>query len=112
MEANELRIGNWYWWNAEGKNYEYQVKARDFGGDNIKNFEPIPLTEDWLVRFGYKKQAYRGVWYHPDLNNAPVLTIEEDGLYYEYTKIEFVHHFQNLCFALTGQELELKSTEK
>jgi hypothetical protein len=116
MEANELRIGNIVLKSLKsgnGRKVETEISIQDFvriiEDIGVFNYEPIPLTEEWLVKFGYKKQAYNGVWYHPDLNNAPALTIEDDGLYYEYTKIEHVHHFQNLCFVLTLQELELKT---
>lgn len=50
MEAKDLRIGNYYHWHAEGKNYIYQVKPEDFIRGNIPNFEPIPITEGWFYK--------------------------------------------------------------
>ena len=111
MKANELRIGNWYWWNSEGKNYEYQVEPRDFGNDNFKNFEPIPLTEEWLIRFGSKKNdeeltiPINRHMYISFFDNSCQLITDDDFLIMD---IESVHQLQNLYFALTGEELTIK----
>ena len=113
MKANELRIWNWYQWYAEGKYYEYQVKDIDFCNGNMINFEPIPLTEEWLVRFGFRKSdlsdrfiIHGWFYFEKSENGYSFRTI--DGF---VRVIESVHQLQNLYFALTGEELELKSDE-
>jgi hypothetical protein len=98
MNANELRIGNWYCWNAGGKNYEYQVKQKDFKNDNYRNFEPIPLTEDWLLRFDWKDGFSKGM-----LDRQGI----EIGIFGHYLDIKYVHQLQNIIFALTGDELTI-----
>lgn len=52
MKVDELMIGDWFWWEAEGKKYPMQVKAEDFAlsDDDIANFEPIPITEEILKK--------------------------------------------------------------
>ena len=54
MKAEDLRIGNWVMGNKP-----LQLTFNDFGrihahlmATGEMRFEPIPLTEDWLVRFG------------------------------------------------------------
>lgn len=91
-------------------------------------FSPIPLTEYWLLRMGFsigygvfKNGLYR------DTFGDKVLLIEKPILYSNHAvlvKIDggkklvltvcetlgYVHQLQNLFFALTGQELEIKNT--
>jgi hypothetical protein len=124
MKASELRIGNWvYERRCDGKLYEGQVtEIRQFDTvDKIKcngwyADSPIPLTEEWLLKFGfvdgsylyknYKVKAgdywnsvkfYEGEWcYNNDDSDA--------GCYF-LTTIKYVHQLQNLYFALTNEEL-------
>jgi hypothetical protein len=70
------------------------------------NTEPIPLTEEWLLKLGFKNE-----------HNPIYFSI--DGFYIEYKNdefttevgecsylvLEYVHQLQNLYFALTGEEL-------
>ena len=58
MEATEFRIGNYYNWYAEGKNYPMQVEAKDFANDDYKNFQPIELTEKLLLKCGFRNQNH------------------------------------------------------
>ena len=53
LTAKDLRIGNWVQ-NQFGT--PYQVTASvilEFSNFGVKD-EPIPLTEEWLLRFGFK----------------------------------------------------------
>jgi hypothetical protein len=55
-------IGDWYWWEAEGKKYHLQVTKDTFKlmDEDISNFQPIPLTPEILEKNGilYEKQSY------------------------------------------------------
>jgi hypothetical protein len=116
MKANELIIGNWI--NADG-----QIKQADIS--DIENCQvvghnkPIPLTEEWLVKFGFKKQ--RGVWVLDFMKSTQGLRgdLRSDGSFslaldeksllgdtesLSLRTINFVHQLQNLYFALTGEE--------
>jgi hypothetical protein len=112
MKAEELRIGNWYQWYAEGKYYEYQVIQSDFSNDcNFLNFELIPLTKEWLIRFGFEYNYSFDLYSKSGfdiqlLENGIDFYLGEYGSY--FTWIEYVHQLQNLYFALTGQELTIK----
>lgn len=114
MKVEELRIGNWYHWYAEGKNYEYQVKGIDLVW-NWENFQEIPLTEEWLVKFGFEFTDWLGDWLGSwDLKDGCFgLLKNANGTFIFESKsgtseIHFVHQLQNLYFALKGEELTVK----
>jgi len=71
---------------------------------------PIQLTEEWLLKFGLINGVFPDIEYFSveGLNSMP----ESYGLYYENDwtaiSIEYVHQLQNLYFALTNTELEIK----
>ena len=118
-KANELRIGNLVY---EQYDSPYTIETITPGwiqiSDNyeeydseIESLRPIPLTEEWLLKFRANKvlnvfcydrflltykTAYK-YWYIQDSNTLTYLT-----------KVEFVHEWQNFVFVMNGQELELK----
>lgn len=70
--------------------------------------EQIPLTEEWLLKFGYKK-AGSNFW-----NLGHIVWECYDGIFIcdkNGIGIKSVHQLQNLYFALTGMELTLKKEE-
>ena len=84
----------------------------------IDELEPIPLTEEWLIKFGFKQwvefghktgtfdlMPLCGVSY--DIVTKKVLILEKGNpnSHWIERKIEYVHELQNLYFALRGQEL-------
>lgn len=118
MKASELRIGNWI--VAKDFNKPFQVAANTFT-DMIQRFianeqihQPIPLTEEWLLRFGFIKDDPK--WFRKP-NTFPYICCNlkgEAALEYNTdfivpaTQIKYVHQLQNLYFALTGEELTIK----
>ena len=54
ITARELRLGN-YLLNI-GLNEVFQVKTIDSDMEHLSLVAPIPLTEEWLLKFGF---AYR-----------------------------------------------------
>ena len=136
MNANELRIGNYVF----TKDKHLILFTSFFGLCNAEvspdKFEPIPLTEEWLVEFGFKKERRkkvspkhgsffsRNIWDYK-YSFAYAKFRDDWGFYNSYTdapdpkdnnKFDFiscgtkyVHQLQNLYFALTGEELTLKS---
>ena len=121
ISANELRIGNLIY-NGIGE--PFPVNATTIGnfviGElTLGKFKPIPLTEEWMVKFGYKKGRVSDDFYL-DVDNFALVFGEDkfelmgDGGY-DYTGeldlkniVKFVHQLQNLYFALTGSELTIK----
>lgn len=61
MKANELMIGNWYYWEAEGKKYPMQVTKDTFrlSDEDISNFQPIPLTPEILEKNGFEHEKQK-----------------------------------------------------
>lgn len=76
-------------------------------------FSPIPLTEEWLVKFGFKKDSNPfagGVFDSPIMGNH----IDYNSGIFTYRNystslidILYTHQLQNLFFALTGSELTI-----
>jgi hypothetical protein len=70
------------------------------------SWSAIPLTEQWLIDFGFKKHITMDIYPTYSLNNVNV----NDGVVYIVgfgfvNYIKHVHQLQNLYFALTGIEL-------
>ena len=64
---------------------------------------PIILDEKWLSDFGFNKNEDMGGWFKEDIVFYKGFITDM-----QRHKIEYVHELQNLFFALTGNELELK----
>jgi hypothetical protein len=110
MEVNELRIGNYL---SDGKEV-FKVEKAFFTllELNMQFCKPIPLTEEWLLRFGFVESQdidtvfglkLNDFWYINEFQirnkfNAILLDVE----------LKYVHQLQNLYFALTNKELTLK----
>lgn len=118
MKATELRIGNYIDYTTEREivtmqtTYEYIRLIHN--GD--KNFKPIPLTEEWLLKFGFEidkdpETVFYEIRFDKTANYKFYLSrkIGFGIFYYEnnfsITQINSVHSLQNLYFAITNEEL-------
>lgn len=115
MKANELRIGNWLQ-RLDGT--FFQVVSSDFSIiENTPTYltpKPIPITEEWLLKFGFEKDGNRF--------SIGDFEIEKQGLKYACALWDesaphlttfighhrYVHQLQNLYFALTGEEITIE----
>jgi len=126
MQAKDLRIGNVVYLDHKdfAKGFMYAIKADDLVDFEAKItlYEPIPLTEDILIRAGFKYKppgiggqdgwSGYGIWYKDDVaflgfKNGNVLYYNRNG----DVQYEYLHQLQNLYFALTQTELTLKDHE-
>jgi hypothetical protein len=126
IQANELRIGNLVQTNQGAFKvfciYQENARLSPFLAEetNVRDYDdisPIPLTEEWLLRFGFKKRLgvpdyfigdrLKGSDFRINFSRNPVL-IEFNYKELIDVKIQYVHQLQNFFFALTGTELELK----
>ena len=118
LKNNDFRIGN-FTYGIEQKpqairrvtsineDNVYLIRIDGLHGDlgyTYDNINPIKLTEEWLVNFGFKKDKIDSTYYKGDFE---VFLTE----YFKYKdshlrKINYVHQLQNLYFALTGNELQ------
>lgn len=60
INENEIRIGNWVKWHKEKEPNEARWSLGHWAGIYAKNYsfndcEGIPLTPEWLERFGFEK---------------------------------------------------------
>ena len=111
IESRELRIGNWV--NHNGTPIEltrnrFKLSVFTLGCSEI---EPIPLTEEWLERFGFEKRKISYLYgYGNFLYDYRLKLWTWYGIQLHDYLITYVHQLQNLYFALTGEELQLKET--
>jgi hypothetical protein len=109
MKTTDLRIGNLVLSKGVPVQIEeimWETVRYCFGEFPIDYVEPIPLTEEWLLKFGFVSNPYE------DRYEKGTIHIECDktkGATYLWVEnmphIKYVHQLQNLYFALTGEEL-------
>lgn len=107
METKELRIGNYL--QSLSIVQVNSLSSDQINGYYSSGFSPIPLTGDILLKCGFEKNE--NTYYHElFMFNNGVLRVIADN--YRTTgkdvRIEFLHQLQNIYFALTGKELEVK----
>jgi len=120
MKANELRIGNWY--NANGIFKQVTPNTIEEVWIAERTWcKPIPLTEEWLLKFGCEKvksdiptfSIVYGEFIEDDYEHCLIINLDVDNNFYIVINgvkliLKHVHQLQNLCFALTGEELTIK----
>jgi hypothetical protein len=107
MKASELRIGN-YVYDTLGKVNRIDLEAITYIVKEPRNqVKPIPLTEEWLLKLGAKKDKIDNTYYLSELEiMLPNFFRYKTSM---ISRIDYVHQLQNLYFALIGEELTLKS---
>ena len=122
MEAKELRIGNW----VSRLGYYKQIKSIEKGCGKIdyvsvgevftsNQIDPIPLTEEWLKKFGFVKVANHyekncfNIYKYKDEIEIEFRNDEDDESFVIGMRYNYVHQLQNLYFAVTGEELIIKN---
>lgn len=133
LSANELRIGNYVNCPKDGQN-PFRIDLFDYVSNGIGKFrmiydknthpltwylqdlKPISLTEDWLLKFGFIQNTSNS-YYWLNYGTNGILIVKYNDYYKKYTLelgkgmnivLDFVHHFQNICFDLTRHELIIK----
>ena len=88
---------------------------------DYNDIKPIPLTEQWLIDFRFKKDnnGYYWIEFKEDCTlrvcDGSVEIWPADGCTYGHCVELFcpqVHYLQNLYFSLTGEELTIKTTSE
>ena len=117
MEINQLRIGNLVLNSWEGNNVEVTIDtlmSLESTGSNSK-YKPIPLTEEWLLKFGFKKSNVYCFGNHKliieslmgDRHSCRYRVNPDESIW--ISELHYVHQLQNLYFSLVGEELTFKS---
>lgn len=129
IQAKDLRVGNFIQSNGlhKGKivvvdqilcKYNYEPDRvlffKDYNsGDYAKDCEPLPLTEEWLLKFGFEFDEI--TWYNSKFTKF-FMSQGNGGFDYWINRfadpivgnIKSVHQLQNIFHALTGEELTIK----
>ena len=123
MDAKELRIGNLVSRLDLGDHSLRVESVLELRKDKVlttgpisviclySETKPIPLTEEWLLKFGFER--IDGMWTISNFNGyltKYLLLNGENGYKYFVShcgmlNVRFVHQLQNLYFDLTGEEL-------
>ena len=130
MKASELRLGNLIHLNGidydqEGNKFHdplgdvvievtmidtMQVSYGERKEADTEDCSGISLTEQWLTKFGWgtdsEPEEY-GIYQQSD-GSYSLIDDYGDGATYYVGSMKYVHQLQNLYFALTGEELEIK----
>ena len=129
MKLQELRIGNYVRFSFEtsktaivkglvdGK-VHYEKEDGKLNVIIAPYIEPIPLTNEWLLKLGFVKheQGYsiesgRQGFIMDLAQDTDWIILYRDDIGCRYNSLiflDYVHQLQNLYFALTGEELKLK----
>ena len=132
LKLGDLRVGNYVIFKGikmvtlndanEYVDYEepHMLHQIEITPSDLKNFlkydiqyRPIPLTEEWMNKFGYKKTPNDGyriskcvMW----LDNGKII-VHYGMVTIIDIKCEFVHELQNIVYTLEGIELTIKENE-
>ena len=113
IPVNELRIGNYIIQGGLVTIVEQlETSINDWDRTNHKRIidcQPIPLTEEWLLKFGFDNKHNKDKF---TIITKGKLNYEKGRTYFNSWTIlekqpDYVHELQNLYFALTGTELTL-----
>lgn len=122
VKSNELRIGNLLHADREAGRFVAVAEIRetkiivhdnDWSGLKHDELSPIPLTPEWLRKFGFEEEKYfKGTHSFGDFSIVasdfqPVVMGYDDFVRFGKPQ-QFVHQLQNLFYALTGEELTIK----
>ena len=133
MKANELRIGNLVFVTRSFNTSEKQAKVKEINlhylnmvlkWNNNNYITSIILTKEWLLMLGFKYNRINnfGKEYSKTMDDGFIFYIElrcdyvcyitgenNNGEWEILAKIQYVHQLQNIYFALTGKELNLRN---
>ena len=142
LEAKDFRIGNLIECDniiieVQGIS-KYYVNGFDKANNidtrvPVKHSKGIPLTEEWLIKFGFEKGNYKefdekhfveksntikviisgvGFWdVYTDYNLYEITFSSGLNIITDNNGINHVHQLQNLYYAITGEELTIKNQQ-
>lgn len=135
IQANELRIGNYFKWISTDeievvKDITGRKKYPSVNNVNLTDAIGIPLTEDILLKCGFvpfnysdkekgfiienekaSKSIYIRTYAEPNISGFFNVFNRSECNWQEIqfiSKVKYIHQLQNLYFAFTQQELNIK----
>ena len=123
MKASELRIGNLA--TDSSGNLLRVIGLNDdsisYGVFDSSKFplpkrwqgKPIPLTDEWLLKFGFTENTTSWTNWQSKRHCKEVRLIksQKNVVTFNLNRINSVHRLQNLYHALTGEELTIKQND-
>jgi hypothetical protein len=123
ITANELRIGNIVDYFSESADTwldNHCLTANDIlclDDRTVDRANPIPLTEEWLIRFGFEKEEINTRQGSTEMGfvKSIMMVLKANENYYAApygfpnANIMHIHTLQNAFFALTQNELTLSN---
>lgn len=119
--VKELRIGNYVKRRSKDELLKVDLALLAKIQRQPFLFKPIPLTEEWMLKFGANKrdigdsciyfvELELNNFFHLEISDEGYIIIECDDSYYSkhLKHLKYVHQLQNLWFDLKGEELTLK----
>lgn len=102
MKANELRIGNYVYFEDTLLKFDFE------SGWNFDYIKPILLTREWILNFNFQdKYSEKRIYFRI---KGMLIEVKNGGkFYYNNIHLKYVHTLQNLYFALTSEELILQT---
>lgn len=108
-------------WNFVIDHLIHREDDKDLQNIHTKDLNPIPLTEEILLKAGFEKKVTECKDFRVDITHYQkdkhYVYLIPDGFEFEYEtghgrvnlcKVKkYVHELQNLYFALTGEELKI-----
>ena len=113
IQPQELRIGDYIEYNGEAIKLDGSLLCCYIQNELEFPFNPIPLTEEILLKFGFFKKL--GNYELENFRFHISQPMNFDGFVFceEYSvitdKIQFVHQLQNLFYSISGKELIFKN---
>ena len=125
IKANELRVGNHLFKYGEvvkiveigikhkGDTNYYLRSENDNCGYWIDQFNPIPLTEEILLKCGFEKRS-DGDYNLFKYSEVDIIICNDfsswqcDGINFSVNRIKYIHQLQNLYWCLVGKELNFE----
>ena len=130
INSSELRIGNWISTpRSDRKVVEIVVKNNDYAatfdglreGYYLENCEPIELTGEWLLKFGFSDKDYKPGYIGIDVCHTDFVLEKPNEEHDEYAfmfdyggwprikRFNFVHELQNFFYSLYREDLKINS---
>ena len=122
IQLQEIRIANYIEYNGEIIKLDGSLLCCYIQNELEFPLNPIPLTEEILLNFGFNKEYQKG-YIGIDVCNSDFVLTEplkmgewqtnytfqfETGSIPKFKEIEYVHQLQNIFFSLCGEELTFK----
>jgi hypothetical protein len=131
LSAQDLRIGNLVYYHIEDpmderKEYD-KIGPIDHNDlrclvthEDNSEYRPIPLSEEWLRKFGFSDKEYQEGFIGIDVNHMNFVLTKpnkmgdfqeyfaweyKNDIWPKYNELKFIHELQNLFYCLTGEEL-------